>query len=456
MRSIRVRTMALIGVTATAAGLLTACSGAGGGGSSSGGSKSINVLMVGNSQMTDIQKLTADNFTKDSGIKVNFTVLDENSLRAKVQDDVANKTGAFDVVTIGAYEVPIWSKNGWLHEVSSYSGSDSEFDQADILKPMLTAASGSDGKLYGIPFYGESSMLMYRKDLLQAKGITMPEHPTWQQVADAAAKVADKSSGMAGICLRGLKGWGEMFAPLTTVVNTMGGTWFNKDWTPQVNAAGFTKAVTFYTNLVKQYGEPDPQTSGFTECQNAIGQGKAAMWYDATSGAGKLEDSTQSKVAGKLGYAFAPVDQTKYSGWLWSWDWAMPSTTKRADSAWKFISWASSKKYENLVGTKLGWSRVPDGKRESTYSIADYQKATSGYYKIVKESIENADPANPGTQPRPAIGVQFVDVPEFADLGDKVSSYVDDVLTGASSVAAALDKGQKDAEAVAKVYQKTG
>jgi sorbitol/mannitol transport system substrate-binding protein len=451
----RPRAVAAVAATVGIALLATACSGAGGGGKSSGGgSKSINVLMVGNSQMKDIEQLTADNFTKDTGIKVNFTVLDENSLRAKVQDDVANKTGAFDVVTIGAYEVPIWSKNGWLHEVSSLSDADSGFDKADILKPMLTGSSGSDGKLYGVPFYGESSMLMYRKDLLAAKGITMPEHPTWQQVADAAAKLADKSKGLAGICLRGLKGWGEVFAPLTTVVNTFGGTWFESDWTAKVNAPEFTQAVQFYTDLVRKYGEPDPQAAGFVECQNAIGQGKAAMWYDATSGAGKLEDKTQSTVAGKLGYAFAPVVKTKYSGWLWSWDWAMPSTTKKSDAAWKFISWASSKKYENLVGTKLGWSRVPDGKRSSTYEIPQYQQATAGYYKLVKEAIENADPANPGVQPRPAIGVQFVDVPEFADMATKVSSYVDDVLTGASSVQSALDKGQKDAEAVTKVYQK--
>jgi polyol transport system substrate-binding protein len=447
-RSVSVAALAVIAV------VVSACSGAGGGGGGGGGSsKSLNVLMVGNSQMVDIQSLTAANFTKDTGIKVNFTVLDENSLRAKVQDDVANKTGAFDVVTIGAYEIPIWSKNKWLHEVSSYADKDSGFDKADLLKPMVEVATGSDGKMYGIPFYGESSMLMYRKDLLAAKGVTMPEHPTWDQVASAAAKVRDKSKGLAGICLRGLKGWGEMFAPLTTVVNTFGGTWFEKDWTAKVNAQPFTDAVTFYTNLVKQYGEPDPQTSGFAECQNAMGQGKAAMWYDATSGAGKLEDPTQSKIAGKIGFAYAPVKVTQYSGWLWSWDWAMPSTTKKADTAWKFISWASSKKYENLVGNKLGWSRVPDGKRASTYEIPQYQKATAAYYKLVEDSINHADPNNPGVQPRPAPGVQYVGIAEFADLGTKVSEYVDDVLVNKSSVKAALDKGQSDAEAVAKNYK---
>jgi sorbitol/mannitol transport system substrate-binding protein len=451
MRSPTFRAAAALTAVAVVSAALAACSGAGGGGGSN--AKSINVLMVGNPQMVDIQKLTKTYFTKQTGISVNFTVLDENSLRAKVQDDVANKTGAYDVVTIGAFEVPIWSKNGWLHELSSYADKDTSFDVGDILAPMKQGASGSDGKLYGMPFYGESSMLMYRKDLLAAKGLTMPLHPTWQQVADIAAKVDDKSNGVAGICLRGLKGWGEMFAPLTTVVNTFGGTWFDANWQPQVNSPAFTQAATFYTNLIKNHGEPDPQTSGFVECQNAMAQGKAAMWYDATSGAGMLEDPAQSKVAGKLGFAFAPVEKTHYSGWLWSWDWAMPSTTTKSDAAWKFISWASSKNYEHLVGSKLGWSRVPDGKRASTYNIPQYQQATAAYYKLVKESIESADPTNPGVQKRPAIGIQFVDVPEFTDLGDKVSSYLDDVLTGHSSVTAALDKGQQDAEAVAKIYQ---
>ena len=196
---------------------------------------------------------------------------------------------------------------------------------------MVQSLSGEDGKLYGLPFYGESSFLMYRKDVLQKKGITMPERPTWQQVADIAAKVDGAEPGMKGICLRGLPGWGEMFAPLTTVVNTFGGTWFEKDWTPKVNAPEFKEATNFYVNLIKAHGEPGASQAGFTECLNAISQGKVAMWYDATSAAGSLEDPSVSKVAGKVGYVHAPVEKTKASGWLWTWAFVMPKTTKKAD-----------------------------------------------------------------------------------------------------------------------------
>jgi sorbitol/mannitol transport system substrate-binding protein len=430
---------------------LAGCAGAGGGGGGGGGGtdKSLSVLMVGNPQMVDIQKLTKDSFTKDTGIKVNYTVLPENELRDKVTQDVATGAGQYDVATVGAYEVPIWAKNGWLKEMDSYADKDSSYDKADLLKPIVKSLSGEDGKLYGLPFYGESSMLMYRKDVLAKKGITMPTRPTWQQVADIAAKVDGAEPGMKGICLRGLPGWGEMFAPLTTVVNTFGGTWFTKDWQAQVDSPQFKQAVNFYVDLIRKHGEPGAAQAGFTECLNAMSQSKVAMWYDATSAAGSLEDPNVSKVAGKVGYVHAPVEKTKSSGWLWAWAWVMPRTTKNADTAAKFMTWASSKDYEQLVGKKLGWARVPAGKRASTYQIPEYKKASAAFGDMTLKSIEEANPENPGVQPRPTVGVQFVDIPEFQDLGTKVSQDIAAAIAGRGTVDDALSKGQTLAAQVA-------
>jgi sorbitol/mannitol transport system substrate-binding protein len=446
------RTLAVL--VPTVLGLtLSSCAGAGGGSTSdsgkTGGGQSINVLMVGNPQMEDIQKLTKDSFTKDTGITVNYTVLPENELRDKVTQDVATQAGQYDVATIGAYEAPIWAKNGWLHELGTYAKADPKFDEADLLKPIVQSLSGEDGKLYALPFYGESSFLMYRKDVLAAKKLTIPERPTWQQVADIAAKVDGAQPGMKGICLRGLPGWGEMFAPLTTVVNTFGGTWFTKDWKAQVNSPEFTQAVKFYVDLVKAHGEAGASQAGFSECLNAMSQSKVAMWYDATSAAGSLEDPAVSKVAGKVGYVHAPVVKTDVSGWLWAWAWAMPKTTKKADTAAKFMLWASGKDYEQLVGQKLGWSRVPAGKRASTYTIPEYMKASAAFGDMTLKSIQEAKPTDPGVQPRPTIGVQFVDIPEFTDLGTKVSQSISAVMAGNGTVEQALASGQTSAEQVA-------
>jgi sorbitol/mannitol transport system substrate-binding protein len=447
----RTRAIALLAVAAT--GLAMAgCSGAGGGGGGAGGGKTINVLMVNNPQMLDLQKLTADNFTKQTGITVNYTVLPENDVRDKISQEFSSQAGQYDVATISNFEVPFYAKNGWLTPLDDYVSKDSAFNQADVLPPMTKSLTAADGKLYAEPFYGESSFLMYRKDVFAAKGLTMPDKPTWQQVADLAAKADGAQPGMKGICLRGQPGWGQVFAPLTTVVNTFGGTWFTKDWQAQVNGPQFVQATKFYVDLVRAHGEAGAPQAGFTECLNNFVQGKVAMWYDATSAAGSIEASS-SPVAGKTGYTLAPVVNTPSSGWLYTWALAIQKASKNADSAWKYISWASSAEYEKLVGTQLGWAKVPDGKRASLYQIPEYQKAAAAFYNVTEQAITTADPTNPGVQPRPAPGIQFVGIPEFTDLGTQVSQGVSSAIAGRMTVEQALADGQRLADQVAAKYR---
>jgi sorbitol/mannitol transport system substrate-binding protein len=429
---------------------LSACAGAGGG-SAAGDQNSINVLMVNNPQMEDLQRLTADNFTKDTGIKVNYTVLPENDVRAKISQEFSSQAGQYDVASLSNYEIPFYSANNWLAPLDNVA-KDTQFNQADILPAYTASLTGKDGKLYGEPFYGESSFLMYRKDIFDAKGLTMPEKPTWDQVADLAAKVDGAAPGMKGVCLRGQPGWGQLFAPLTTVVNTFGGTWFDKDWNAKVNAPEFTAATQFYVDLVRAHGEAGAAQAGFTECLNNMTQSKTAMWYDATSAAGALE-ADASPVKGKIGYAQAPVKETKSSGWLWTWSWGVQAASKKQDAAGKFIAWASSKKYEELVASKLGWAKVPSGKRSSTYNNAEFQKAAP-FFQAERTAIENTDPKNPGLQPRPAIGVQFVGIPEFADLGTTVSQGISSAIAGQGTVAEALAKGQEAAQKIGDKYKK--
>ena len=446
------RTFLLVAAVGTLITPLAACAGAGGAGSSDG--DSINVLMVNNPQMVELQKLTAAHFTKDTGITVIFTVLPENDVRDKISQDFANQAGQYDVATLSNYEIPIYAKNGWLRSLDPYVKSDTAFDQGDILKPMTQALTAEDGKLYGEPFYGESSFLMYRKDVFEKAGLTMPAKPTWKQVADLAAKVDGAESGMKGVCLRGLPGWGEVMAPLTTVVNTFGGTWFDKDWQAQLDSKEFKEATQFYVDLVRKHGESGAAQSGYAECLNNMTQGKTAMWYDATAGAGSLEASG-SPVKGKIGYVPAPVEKTESSGWLYTWAWGVQKASKNAENAWKFISWASGKDYEKLVGEEIGWANVPGGKRTSTYDIPQYRKEAAAFADVTRDAIANARPDDPGVQPRPAAGIQFVGIPEFTDLGTKVSQEISAAIAGRQSVDSALSKSQKLAEAVGKKYQQS-
>ncbi|MCP9207628.1 ABC transporter substrate-binding protein [Streptomyces cucumeris] len=436
-------------VALTAGALLAGCAGMGGGGS---GGKTINVLMVNNPQMMELRKLTEKHFTKETGIKVNFTVLPENDVRDKISQDFANQAGQYDVATISNFEVPFYARNDWLLPLDKRVAHDRAFDQKDILPSMRQSLTADDGHLYAQPFYGESSFLMYRKDVFAEKNLTMPKRPTWQQVADLAAKADGARDGMKGICLRGLPGWGELMAPLTTVVNTFGGTWFTKDWKARLTSPEFTKATKFYVDLVRDHGEAGAAQSGFAECLNNLTQGKSAMWYDATSAAGSLE-AADSPVKGKIGYVQAPVEKTESSGWLYTWAWGIQSASRTPDNAWKFVRWASSKQYESLVGKTFGWANVPAGKRASTYANPDYRKAAGTFSEVTREAITSARPRDPGVQPRPTIGIQFVDIPEFSDLGTKVAHEISAAIAGKQSVDEALRKSQKLAEKVGEEYR---
>ena len=429
-------------VFALAAG---ACSGAGGGGGG-GSSTTITLAAVDNPSMADLKKLVGDFQSSHSNITVNIVTLPEDQLRQQVTQDVAANSGRYDLFTIGTYEVPLWAKKGWIENLSPYIAKDPSYAPDDLI-PGIRGALSYNSNLYAVPFYGESSMLMYRKDLLQAAGVTMPDHPTWDQVAAAAKAV--NSSSVSGICLRGLPGWGEQLAPLDTVVNTFGGRWFDQSWNAQLNTPQWHDAVTFYVNLLKNAGEPGAGNAGFTECLNAYNSGKVAMWYDATVAASFFTGDA----AKNSGYAYAPTKVKNWSGWLWAWALGMPSSSKKKDAAWTFADWATNKDYAKLVGTKLGWGRVSPGTRTSTYAIPEYQAAAGAFAQVTLDSIAHADVTHPTVDPVPYIGVQYVDIDEFQQLGDQVSQEFAKVIAGGQTVDQALVKAQALATAVGKVYQ---
>jgi len=209
--------------------------------------------------------------------------------------------------------------------------------------------------------------------------------------------------------------------------------------------------VSFYVNLLRKDGEPGAAEDGFSECATDYEQGQAAMWYDATSAAGTLE-AKGSPVAGKNGYAPAPVVHTKHSGWLYTWSLAIPKTSPNKKAAWEFMSWATSKAYIRLVGRKLGWANLPPGSRLSTYRIPQYQRAAKAFAKPTLQAIESADPQHPTVQPVPYTGVQFLDIPEFQDLGTRVSQQVTAAIAGQESVRSALATSQKYAQDVGKEH----
>src|SRR5947208_7465001 len=350
-------------------------------GTQSGGTTTLTVGTVNNSQMVQMEQLTRDVFQKDHpNIKVNFVTLPENDLRSKITQDVATNAGKFDIATIGSYETPIWAHNGWLQDLSPYlnkmSATDkSNYNYDDLLKPVMSTLS-FQGHPYSLPFYGESSFLMYNKQIFAQHHLSMPLHPTWDQIAQFAKELNDPANGVTGILLRGQSGWGMNMAPLDTMINTFRGRWFDSNWQPQLNTPAVQKAVTFYPNLLQSSEHAGASTAGWQECLNLITQGKGAMFYDATSFGGVLETPSTSKIAGNVGYAYGPTEETPNgSHWLWAWSLGLVHSSHNKDAAFQFLTWATSSQYLTLAGNTFGWANVPPGTRTSIYQNPDYQKA---------------------------------------------------------------------------------
>ncbi len=414
----------------------------------------ITIAAVNNPDMILMRSLTST-FTKKYGIKVKYVLLPENTLRQKATSDIATGGGRFDIVTVGTYEVPIWAKNKWIVNLNPYfarlsPAASKAYNLKDVI-PKVRLGLSYKGGLYALPFYGESSMTYYNKKYFADAGLKMPVHPTWAQIRSFAAKLDKKSANRYGICLRALPGWGEFGAPLTTVINTFGGRWFDMKWKPQLTSPEFKKAVKFYVDLVRQYGEPGATSSGFTECETAMAQGRTAMWVDATVAAGQLSDPSASKVAKDIGFAYAPTAVTpRGSHWLWVWSLTIEGPSKHKDAAFKFLTWATSKDYIKLVAAKKGWGGVPPGTRISTYKNPNYKKAAAAFESIVFNSMLTADPTKQTLKPVPYVGVQFVGIPEFQRIGTLVTQNLAGAVAGKTSVDSALSISQAQVTRIMK------
>lgn len=404
--------------------------------------ETLTIATVNNGDMIRMQGLTSDFTAKNPDIKVEWVTLEENVLRERVTTDIATNGGQYDIMTIGNYEVPIWAKQGWLLPLEKLGD---KYDVDDILSAIRGGLS-ADGKLYAAPFYGESAMIMYRKDLFEKAGLKMPDNPTWEFIGDAARKITDRKADINGICLRGKAGWGENMAFISALTNSFGGRWFDENWKPQFDQPEWKSSLQFYVDLMKDAGPSGASSNGFNENLTLFQQGKCGMWIDATVAASFVSNPKDSTVADKVGYALFPThgELKNHGNWLWSWNLAIPKSSQKAEAAEKFISWATSKDYTALVASKEGWANVPPGTRTSLYKNADYEKAAA-FAKPTLAAMDAADITKPTVKPVPYTGGQFVAIPEFQALGTTVGQLFSAVVAGQSSVDDALASAQSTA-----------
>ena len=443
---VRLRAIGAVGCVAALAAL-AACSsgGSGGSGSSSSNSGTITVAVVSNPLITgQMIPLTTSNFEKQyPGIKVKFATYTEGDLRAAIEKNVGTHSNAFNVIMIGPYEAPLFAKNGWLTDLSKqYIASDPGYDAS---RPAPAHRQGP--VLQGRPVRGAVLRRVVddvlQQDPVQAGRAHHAGQPDLGADPELRGQAQPARQGGGDLPARP-GGWGDNMAALDTVVNTFGGQWFDMNWKPQLTSPAFENATNFYVNLVRKYGEPGASNDSFNQLLTLYGQGKCAMWYDATVAATSIA-TTYPAVAAQTGYALAPVDKTKSSGWLWSWSLGIPQGAANAGAAWKYVSWATSKQYDQLVASKYGWAAVPPGTRTSLYNNPAYQQAAKPFAAITLASIDSVDPEHPTLNPVPYVGIQYVDIPQFESLGVTVGQQIAGAIAGTETVSQALQASQSAA-----------
>ncbi len=402
------------------------------------GAETLTIATVNNSDMIRMQRLSKTFEQQNPDIKLKWVVLEENVLRQRLTTDIATQGGQFDVLTIGMYEAALWGEKGWLEPMTDLPA---DYDLDDVF-PSVREGLSAKGTLYALPFYAEASITYYRKDLFEQAGLSMPEQPTWEQMAEFASKLHQPDKGVYGLCLRGKAGWGENMALITTLANAYGARWFDEQWQPEFTGSEWKNALNFYVDNMNKYGPPGASSNGFNENLALFNSGKCALWVDASVAGSFVTDKSQSKVADAVGFTFAPTQVTdKGASWLYSWALAIPTSSKSKDAAKTFSAWATSQAYAKLVADTDGVANVPPGTRNSTYSDAYMQAAP--FAKVTLDSLKKADPADPSAKPVPYVGIQLVTIPEFQAIGTSVGKLFAAALTGQMQPEQALQAAQQ-------------
>ncbi|MFD1794851.1 sugar ABC transporter substrate-binding protein [Paracoccus aurantiacus] len=405
--------------------------------------ETLTIATVNNGDMIRMQKMTKPFTDANPDIQLEWVQLEENILRERVTTDIATNGGQYDVLTIGTYEVPLWAKQEWLTPLSDLPA---DYEVDDLI-PAVRDALSVDGTLYAVPFYAESAMVMYRKDLAEAAGVTIPESPTWADIKTAAEKMTNKDGEVYGICLRGKPGWGENMAFLTAMANSYGARWFDMEWKPQFDSAEWKAALTDYLDLMTNYGPPGASSNGFNENLSLFQQGKCGIWIDATVAASFVTDPDNSTVADQVAFAQFPNKEgvDNHGNWLWAWSLAVPATSDAQDAAKKFVAWATSKAYTDEVAAADGWRAAPPGTRTSLYENAEYQSAAP-FAAMTLTAINSANTQKSSVQDIPYTGGQFVAIPEFQGIGTAVGQQFAAALAGQMSGDDALAAAQSNTE----------
>lgn len=415
-------------------------------GQGEGGDVSISLALPNNPISQGLADL-AEEYYDEEGVEVDISVLPENDLRSRLETEASTDGTTYDMFVIGPYEALNWANFGWLENLEPYFDNLSdeelaEYDRDDLIPAMQDSLS-MDGDAYALPFYGESAFVMYNEELFEENDLTMPEQPTWEELYDMATTIHDEDEGIVGMTMRGAPGWGMSGAPFVPMVNAYGGRFYDMDWNATVDTPEQREAWQMYRDILVDAGQEDIVSYTYNEAIALMQSGNAGMYFDATSIAPPLE-SSESEIAGNVGYALPPEGPEHTSQWLWNWAFGINPNSSQAkkEAVFDFMLWATSKDYIELSYEEDDSGAItPPASRSSTYELEGY--ADVPYADKTLEVLEMIDFENPTVDPVPYQGLQYIAIPEFSSLGDRMTEWLADYVVGDMSLDEAIERTQE-------------
>ncbi len=401
--------------------------------------ESISVAVIPASYFENLLTLLPQ-FEALTGIKVRPEKVPPGQIRQKAMLDLSSKTATYATSATDPMYYPLYVSNKWVDPLDRYLNDPALTDPAwfnynDILKAWRDADS-IDGKPYAIPYDGEVTVQVYRKDLYAAKGLKPAD--TYDQLLANAKALTDAPNRMHGLAMRGFAGAGQNMYIYPSLLRGFGGQWF-QGGNLVVNSPEAVRALEWYVNALAQYAPPAVRNWNWPDIADAFSQGTVACYLDAHSSAAVITNPEKSKVVGKVAYARWPAGPSgKRVTSIWNW--GFPINASLSDKAkratWLFISWAASAETQARTSWKFDGPAKRSGlNRLSLWRAPEFASAMGSagdnFIQAALQSLEQ----DTDVEWRPR-------VPQWPAIGETMATGIQAALVGQKKPKEALDEAQ--------------
>jgi len=297
-------------------------------------------------------KAAAKRFEALKGVRLQISELPYNSLYSKILLDISGTTSSFDVVMLDDPWFPKFAESGALEPLAPhYARIGAKGPGADFVPTSLALGKHpyAKGELFALPLVGNCQMFFYRKDALSELGLDALR--SWPQVLEAGRKLMGASKVPFGYVIRGEKG-NPIVVESMPIFWAFGARMF-EGARVTVDTPQALKALKFLISL-KSVSPPGVENFNADQVANHMLQGSAAMTISWPAWVSTMEDPSQSRVAGKIGYGLMPGAEKPGASVIGNWLLAVPKNSARKELAFEFVKWITEAEQQKLNALEAG------------------------------------------------------------------------------------------------------